>query len=420
MKITGVYYKSPANFSYAWNFGFMALYFLISQIVTGIFLAMFYSADVDVVFGVVVDLNNEIYYGWWLRHLHANGASFFFMVVYLHMARGMYYGSFVFPRQALWISGGLIWVLMIATAFLGYVLPWGQMSFWGAMVITSLIGAIPGIGGDLLFLLWGGFSIDDITLHRFYSLHFTLPFVILMLAILHFALLHEFGSNNGLGVHVKNDFIPFVPYYGIKDVLSLFLVLVLFFVFVIWCPDKLGHSDNFILANALVTPAHIVPEWYFLPLYAILRSVTNKLLGIFLIACAILCIFLVPYVCKGYSVRNTMYRPLYCVFVWLLYFDCWFLAWVGGVPIMYPYNMMGLWATILYFLLFLVFFPGLLIADKWHYSANAYFSQKDNDSSSTSGVRVCNSDLSEFVVIPHPRRRFILYKPLNCHKFIYV
>lgn len=381
---------------------------------------MFYSADVDVVFGIVIDLSNEIYYGWWLRHLHANGASFFFLVVYLHMARGIYYGSFAFPRQALWISGGIIWFLMIATAFLGYVLPWGQMSFWGAMVITSLIGAIPGIGGDLLFLLWGGFSIDDITLHRFYSLHFTLPFVILMMAILHFALLHEFGSNNGVGVHVKNDFIPFVPYYGVKDVFSLFVVLVVFLFFVIWCPDKLGHSDNFILANALVTPAHIVPEWYFLPLYAILRSVTNKLLGIALIAAAIACIFLVPYVCKGSSIRSTMYRPLYCILVWLLYFDCWLLAWVGGVPIMYPYNVIGLGATVFFFLLFLVFFPGLLLIDKHYYSTQAFINQKDNDSSSTSGVRVCNLDLSEFITKSHPRRSAVFYKPLNSRRFIYV
>lgn len=381
---------------------------------------MFYSADIDVVFGIVIDISNEIYFGWWLRHLHANGASFFFLVVYLHMARGLYYGSFVFPRQALWISGVIIWVLMIATAFLGYVLPWGQMSFWGAMVITSLIGAIPGIGGDLLFLLWGGFAIDDITLHRFYSLHFTLPFVILMMAILHFALLHEFGSNNGLGTHVKTDFIPFVPYYGVKDAFSLFVVFIVFLYFVIWCPDKLGHSDNFIFANALITPAHIVPEWYFLPLYAILRSVTSKLLGISLIAIAIACLILVPYVCKGSSVRSTMYRPIYCTFVWLLYFDCWLLAWVGGVPIMHPYNTIGLVATIVFFLFFLVVFPALTVADKWHYCNNAYSSKIDNDSSSTSGVRVFNLDLSEFTIKSHPRRHFIFYKSLNCRKFLYV
>lgn len=232
-KITGVFYKSPANFNYWWNFGFISLYFLISQIITGIFLAMFYNANADIVFNIVFDLSSEVYYGWWLRNVHANGASFFFLVVYLHMARSVYYCSFMYPRQLVWISGSIIWVLMIATAFLGYILPWGQMSFWGAMVITSLVGALPGIGGDILFLLWGSYSIDNATLHRFYSLHYTLPFVIFMLTVLHFALLHEYGSNNPLGVTVSLDNIPFLPYYGIKDGFSIVLILILFF-YLLW------------------------------------------------------------------------------------------------------------------------------------------------------------------------------------------
>jgi len=257
VKTSGLYYKSPSNLSYWWNFGFIALFFLLSQIVTGIVLAMFYNANVEIVFGIVFDLTSEIYYGWWLRNIHANGASFFFLAVYLHMARGIYYGSFMYPRQLLWMSGTIIWVLMIATAFLGYILPWGQMSFWGAMVITSLLGAIPGIGSDILFLLWGSYSIENATLMRFYSLHFTLPFVIMALTIMHFALLHEFGSSNPLGISVKLDHVPFVPYYGVKDVFSIIIVLVIFLCFVILAPDMLGHSDNFNIANSLVTPAHI-------------------------------------------------------------------------------------------------------------------------------------------------------------------
>lgn len=226
---------------------------------------------------------------------------------------------------------------MIATAFLGYILPWGQMSFWGAMVITSLLGAIPGIGNDILFLLWGGYSIDNSTLHRFYSLHYTLPFVIFMLSILHFALLHEYGSNNPLGIMVQYDNIPFMPYYGVKDLFSIVIVLVIFLLFVMLAPDKLGHSDNFIKANGLVTPAHIVPEWYFLPLYAILRSVTNKLLGISLIGLSIVCIFLLPFFCKGFIIRSTSFRPVYGIFVYLFFSVCFFLGWIGSLPVMSPY-----------------------------------------------------------------------------------
>jgi len=356
-KITGFYYKSPGNFNYLWNFGFLALYFLLSQIITGIFLAMFYNPDINFVFGTVFDITSEIYYGWLLRGLHANGASFFFFVVYLHMSRNVYYSSFVYPRQFLWLSGSLIWVLMIATAFLGYVLPWGQMSFWGAMVITSLLGALPGIGNDILFLLWGSYSIDNVTLHRFYSLHYTLPFIILIISLVHLSLLHEFGSNSPLGVVVRFDHIPMIPYYSVKDAFSIIIVLIIFLLFVILMPDKLGHSDNFILANSLVTPAHIVPEWYFLPLYAILRSVTNKLLGVALIGLAIICIFLLPYFCKNFIIRSGAFRPIYGFIVAIFFVICLFLGWIGSLPVMSPYLEVGQLTTFFYFVMIFYIFP---------------------------------------------------------------
>lgn len=281
VKASGLFYKTPANLSYWWNFGALALYFLISQIITGIVLAMFYNPSIIFAYGSIMDLNNEVFYGWWLRYLHANGASFFFLCVYLHIFRGIYYGSFAFPRHLLWMSGIIIVLLMIITAFLGYILPWGQMSFWGAMVITSLLAAIPYIGPDLIFLLWGGYSIHDATLHRFYSLHYTLPFILLILSVLHLFFLHEFGSSNPSGLPSIKDFIPFSPYYVIKDTWT--IILVLFFLLLIFSltPDLLGHSVNYEQANFLVTPPHIVPEWYLLFFYAILRSVTNKLLGFF-------------------------------------------------------------------------------------------------------------------------------------------
>jgi len=364
VKISGIFYKSPINFNYWYNFGFLSLYFLISQLVTGIVIAMFYNANSTLAFGLILDMSNEIYYGWWLRYIHANGASFFFFCVYLHMCRSIYYGSFLYPRQYLWISGSIIWVLMIATAFFGYILPWGQMSFWGAMVITSLLGAIPLVGGDILFLLWGSYSIDNVTLHRFYSLHYLLPFIILMITIVHFALLHEFGSNNPLGVSVELDNAPFIPYYGIKDFYSILVCLFIFFIFIFYMPDKLGHSDNYIAANSLVTPPHIVPEWYFLPLYAVLRSVPNKLLGLFLIVCFIVCIILIPFICKNFIIRSTMFRPIYGSVVWFFFFICFLLGWIGSLPVISPFLEIGQFVTFCYFFIILVLFPFIGFLEK--------------------------------------------------------
>lgn len=364
VKITGIFYKTPTNLSYLWNFGLLSLFFLLSQIITGIVLAMFYNANASIAFNLIFDLTSEIYYGWWLRNIHANGASFFFLVVYIHICRNIYYGSFMYPRQLLWMIGVIIWVCMIITAFLGYILPWGQMSFWGAMVITSLLGALPQIGGDILFLLWGGFSIDNFTLQRFYSLHYTMPFVILMLSIVHIALLHEYGSSNPLGISVRVDNMPFMPYFAIKDAFSVIIVLVIFFLFVISAPDALGHADNFIHANSLVTPVHIVPEWYFLPMYAVLRCVTNKLLGIFFLACFIVCLLFLPFFCKGHIIRSGSLNPLYGLISWIFFLVCLLLGWIGGLPVMSPYIEIGQILTFIYFFIILAIYPLLGFFEK--------------------------------------------------------
>jgi len=250
-----------------------------------------------------------------------------------------------------------------------YILPWGQMSFWGAMVITSLLGAIPLVGGDILFLLWGSYSIDNVTLHRFYSLHYLLPFIILLLTVVHFALLHEFGSNNPLGVSVELDNAPFIPYYGIKDAFSIVIFLFIFFIFIFYMPDKLGHSDNYIAANSLVTPPHIVPEWYFLPLYAVLRSVPNKLLGLFLIACFIICVILMPFINKNIIIRSTMFRPIYGFIVWFFFFVCFLLGWIGSLPVISPFLEIGQLVTFLYFFILLILFPYLGYFEKSIYNA---------------------------------------------------
>lgn len=340
--------------------------------ITGIILAMFYNPSASLAYYVIMEINNEVYYGWWLRALHANGASFFFIVVYIHMARGMYYGSFAYPRQFLWISGVILWILMIATAFFGYILPWGQMSFWGAMVITNLFYAIPLIGSDLIFLLWGGFSIDDATLHRFYSLHFTLPFIILFISIVHIALLHEFGSNNPLGIIAKIDTVPFSPYFILKDVYSFIIVLIILSLVIFQSPDLLGHTDNYNRANFLVTPTHIVPEWYFLPLYAILRSVTSKLFGIFLILLLIICLLIFPFLLKNHIIRSALFKPFFCFFVWSFFINCLLLGWIGGLPVMDPYLFLGQCFSVWYFYLVFVIFPLLGFWERLIYDAFIY------------------------------------------------
>lgn len=280
--VNGVYYPAPSNFSYMWNFGIYALVCLAVQLITGIFLAMHYAPEQTLAFFSVEHIMRDVNYGWLLRYIHANGASMFFIVVYVHTFRGLYYGSYHYPRENLWIVGVIIILIMILTAFLGYVLPWGQMSFWAAIVITSLLGSIPILGNEILIVLWGGYSIYDLTLRRFYSFHFLFPFVILFIVLLHVFFLHEFGSSNPLGMMSKVDSIPLLPYYGLKDFSFIIFIWLIFFFLIFYIPDLIVHSDNFIESDTFVTPEHIVPEWYFLSLYAILRSVVDKLLGLIL------------------------------------------------------------------------------------------------------------------------------------------
>ena len=290
-------YPTPKNLNYWWNFGSLAGIVLVIMIMSGIVLAMHYTAHVDHAFQSVERIMRDVNYGWLVRYIHANGASFFFIVVYIHIFRGLYYGSYKAPRELLWMLGVVILILMMATAFMGYVLPWGQMSFWGATVITNLFSAIPLVGESIVTLLWGGFSVDNPTLNRFYALHYLLPFVIVGVVVLHIVALHRFGSNNPLGIDVRGnqDTISFHPYYTVKDAFGLGVFLILLSAVVFFLPNSMGHPDNYIPANPMVTPAHIVPEWYFLPFYAILRAVPDKLFGVLAMFAAIGVLFILPW-----------------------------------------------------------------------------------------------------------------------------
>lgn len=356
LKDIGVTYPSPSNLSYVWSFGIFALVCLGIQIVTGLFLAMHYSPDVNLAFGSVEHIMRDVNYGWLIRYTHANGASLFFAVVYIHLFRGLYYSSFAQPRQFLWISGVIILFLMIATAFLGYVLPWGQMSFWAATVITNLVSAIPVVGGSIVVWLWGGYAINNATLTRFYTLHFLMPFVLLAVVVIHILLLHEFGSNNPIGVDFYPDTAPFTPYYASKDLYAVVLFFIVFGIFLYFAPNLLGHPDNYIPANPLVTPNHIVPEWYFLPFYAILRSVPSKLGGVIAFVGAIVLLAFVPVLLEG-EIRSLKYRlfstPLFFLFVLI----CLTLGWIGSQPVQAPYYQIGQIATVGYYAYFLVVFP---------------------------------------------------------------
>ncbi len=342
----GSQYYAPRNLNYWWNFGAMAGVCLILQILTGLFLAMHYTAHAGMAFDSVENIMRNINYGWLLRYAHAVGASMFFTVVYIHIFRGLYYGSYKSPREILWWFGIVILLLMMATAFMGYVLPWGQMSFWGATVITNLFSAIPGVGESIVHWLWGGFSVDNPTLNRFYALHFLLPFVIVGVVVLHVWALHTHGSNNPLGIDVKTpqDTIPFHPYYTVKDSFTFGLFFMVFAWFVFFSPNSLGHPDNYIPANAMVTPAHIVPEWYFLPFYAILRSmpdigipftnivfVSSKLAGVIGMFGSIIVFFFLPWIDRS-KVRSASFRPIYKILFWVFAFDCVLLGYIGSQP----------------------------------------------------------------------------------------
>lgn len=331
---------------------------LLAQLITGIALAMHYTAHVDLAFLSVEHIMRDVNNGWFLRYAHANGASMFFIAVFIHIGRGLYYGSYLKPRALVWTFGVVILLLMMATAFLGYVLVWGQMSFWAATVITNFFTAFPVVGDKIVTLLWGGFSVDNATLNRFFSLHYLLPFVITACVIIHMSLVHEDGSNNPLGVSSTSDKISFFPYFFIKDTLSLIALLLFFSFFVFFSPNTLGHSDNYIPGNPMVTPEHIVPEWYFLPAYAILRSIPNKLLGVLALFAAILVLFVLPFVNTS-DIRSSLYRPLHKKLFWLLVIDYVLLGYLGQQVPESPFIELGQIASIYYFGYFLILVPFL-------------------------------------------------------------
>jgi ubiquinol-cytochrome c reductase cytochrome b/c1 subunit len=351
-------YPTPRNLNYWWAFGGILSLMLAIQLITGITLAMHYTPHVDYAFNSVESIVRDVNYGWLLRYLHANGASMFFLAAYIHMFRGMYYGSYKDPREVLWILGVLLLLLMIMTGFMGYVLPWGQMSFWAATVITNLFSAIPVVGDPIVSWLWGGYSVGNPTLNRFYSLHYLLPFVIVGVVVLHVWALHVVGQNNPAGVEPQSDkdTVPFTPYATIKDgfVMAVFLILLAWFVFYI--PNYLGHSDNYIPANPAVTPAHIVPEWYYLPFYAILRAIPSKLGGVATLGASIVLVAFLPWLDTS-KVRSARYRPLYRLFFWLFVAVCIGLGWLGSKPAEGPYVIAARVFTAYYFIHFLVILP---------------------------------------------------------------
>ena len=351
-------YPTPRNLSYWWNFGSLAGIMLVVMIVTGIVLAMQYTPHADLAFDSVERIMRDVDYGWMLRYAHMNGASMFFAIVYIHLFRGLYYGSYKQSRELLWILGVIILILMIMTAFMGYVLPWGQMSYWAATVITNLFSAIPVVGQGIVTFLWGGFTVGNPTLNRFYALHYLLPFVILGVVLLHLIALHRFGSNNPLGIDMKGpqDTLPFHPYFTIKDLFGLTVFLLVYAFFVFYAPNFLGSADNYIPANPMQTPNHIVPEWYLLPYYAILRSVPNKLLGVILAFGSIFLMFLVPWLDTS-PVRSARFRPIYKWVFWLLVIDVAALAWVGANPPEGLVVTVGQLATFYYFVHFLILLP---------------------------------------------------------------
>ncbi len=349
-------YSVPSNINIFWNFGVLAFFFLISQIITGIFLAMHYVPNLNMAFNSVEHIMRDVNYGWLIRYLHSNGASMFFLVVYIHVFRGLFYNSYVYPRAFVWIIGIIILLLMILTAFLGYVLPWGQMSFWAATVITNLASAVPIVGNSIVIWLWGGFSVGNPTLNRFFSLHYILPIIILLLVVLHLIFLHLTLSNNPLGIQPDVDEVKFGIYFIIKDLYGVYLILFVCCFFLYFYPNILSHSDNYIPANPLVTPNHIVPEWYFLPFYAILRSVPNKLFGVILLLASILVLIILPFI-VSYEIRNSNYKVKLRFVYYIFFFNCIILGWIGSKDIVTPFYEIGQISTIFYFAYFLIVLP---------------------------------------------------------------
>jgi ubiquinol-cytochrome c reductase cytochrome b/c1 subunit len=360
-----VAYPTPRNLNYWWTFGGILSFCLGVQIITGIVLAMHYTPTVAGAFDSVEHIMRDVNFGWLLRYVHANGASMFFIAVYIHIFRGLYYGSYKEPREILWILGVIIFLLMMATAFMGYVLPWGQMSFWGATVITNLFSAIPGIGPKVVELLWGGYSVDQPTLQRFFSLHYLLPFMIAGVVVLHVWALHEVGQNNPAGIDVKSDkdTVPFTPYATAKDNFAMVCFMIFFAWFVFYIPNYLGHADNYIPANPLQTPTHIVPEWYFLPFYAILRAIPSKLGGVVAMFASIAVLAFLPWLDRA-KTRSAKYRPLFKQFFWIFVITCIGLGWLGAKPAEGGYVIASRILTAWYFIHFLVVLPLLSYYEK--------------------------------------------------------
>ena len=365
MNEQAIEFPTPRNLNYMWTFGAILTFMLVTMIVSGIVLAMHYAANAEIAFDRVEHIMRDVNYGWLIRYIHAVGASMFFIAVYLHIARGLYYGSYKAPREVLWMLGVVILIVMMATAFMGYVLPWGQMSFWGATVITSLFSAIPLVGPPIVEWLWGGYAVDNATLNRFFALHYLLPFIIAGLTVLHIWALHVAGNNNPTGVSVKSskDTVPFHPYITMKDFLALTVFLLLYAYFVFYLPNYLGHPDNYIQADPLVTPAYIVPEWYLLPFYAILRAIPSKLGGVIAMFSALLVLLAIPWLDTS-KVRSAAYRPMYKIAFWFFVITCIALGWLGAQPAEGVYIIFARLFTLYYFGFFLVLMPVIGLIEK--------------------------------------------------------
>nr|ADO21972.1 cytochrome b [Lampetra sp. DAB-2010] len=347
---------SPANISAWWNFGSLLSLCLILQIITGLILAMHYTANTELAFSSVMHICRDVNNGWLMRNLHANGASMFFICIYAHIGRGIYYGSYLYKET--WNVGVILFALTAATAFVGYVLPWGQMSFWGATVITNLISAVPYVGDDIVVWLWGGFSVSNATLTRFFTFHFILPFILAAMTMIHIMFLHQTGSSNPLGINSNLDKIQFHPYFSFKDIFGFVILLGVLFMISLLAPNALGEPDNFIYANPLSTPPHIKPEWYFLFAYAILRSIPNKLGGVVALAAAIMILLVIPFTHTSKQ-RGIQFRPLAQIMFWILIADLALLTWLGGEPAEHPFILMTQVASTVYFMIFILIFPTL-------------------------------------------------------------